>query len=92
LPAGAIVQTNALFSHNSIKPVAAGTLPDEIYALTIRHVINQQTVIKSVFEKDLDIAFNAFLNDPLVTIDLASATELYKEMLSSIRAHLIYYC
>lgn len=92
LPIGSIVQTNALFAQNSIKPVMAGALTDEICALTLRHVYNQQTIVKAVFEKDLDIAFNAFLNDPLMTTDLASATELYKEMLSSIRAHLLYYC
>ena len=92
LPIGAIVQTNGLLSQNSVKPVMAGALPDEICALTLRHVFNQATIVKSVFDKDLDIAFNAFLNDPLITTDLASATELYKEMLSSIRAHLLYYC
>ena len=92
LPTGCIVQTNALFSNNSIKPIISGALPDEIAGLTIRHIQNQDTIVKSVFEKDLDIAFNAFLNDSLMTADLASATELYKEMLSSSRAHLLYYC
>lgn len=92
LPDDAIVSTNALISKNSVKPVTAGSLPDELYALTIRHVINQKTVVKAVEEKDLDIAFNAFLNDPLVSCDLNSATELYKEMLAAVRKHLIYFC
>ncbi len=92
LPEGAIVSTNALISKNNVQPVAAGKLPDEIYALTIRHVVNQSTIVKAVTEKDLDIAFNAFLNDPLMSADLNSAAELYKEMLSAIRNHLIYYC
>lgn len=91
LPNGCIVQTNALFSQNSVRPVTAGALPDELCGLTLRQVYNQQTVLESVLKKDLDIAFNAFLNDPLMTADLESATELYREMLSSIRAHLIYY-
>lgn len=92
LPEGAIVSTNALISKNSVKPVCAGRLPDEIYALTIRHTMNQSTIIKSVLEKDLDIAFNSFLNDPLMSADLSSATELYSEMLAAVRKHLIYYC
>ncbi|MGN0675314.1 MAG: alpha-glucosidase/alpha-galactosidase [Oscillospiraceae bacterium] len=92
LPMGAIVHTNALISKNSVKPVAAGKLTDEIYGLTIRHVINQDTIVKSVKERDLDIAFNAFLNDPLMSADLNDATELYKEMLSAVRTHLLYYC
>ncbi len=92
LPMGAVVHTNALISKNSVKPVAAGRLTDEIYGLTIRHVINQDTIVRSVKERDLDIAFNAFLNDPLMSADLNDATELYKEMLSAVRTHLLYYC
>lgn len=92
LPIGAIVHTNALISKNSVKPVAAGKLNDEIYGLTIRHIVNQNTIIKAVKERDLDIAFNAFLNDPLMSADLNDATELYKEMLSAVRTHLLYYC
>lgn len=91
LPKGAIVQTNALISRNSVRPVAAGRLNDEIYGLTIRHIVNQDTIVKAVKEKDLDIAFNAFLNDPLMTADLSDAAELYKEMLSAVRTHLLYY-
>ncbi len=92
LPVGAIVHTNALISKNSVKAVASGSLSEEILGLTIRHVINQDTIVRSVAEKDLDIAFNAFLNDPLMSADLSEATELYKEMLSAVRTHLIYYC
>ncbi|MCL2055041.1 MAG: alpha-glucosidase/alpha-galactosidase [Oscillospiraceae bacterium] len=92
LPAGAIVETNALISKNSVKPVAAGKLSDELYGLTIRHVINQSSVVRSVLHRDLDIAFNAFLNDPLTSCDLADATELFREMLSAVRTHLVYYC
>ena len=57
-----------------------------------RQILNQKIVMKSAKEKDLDIAFNAFLNEPLMTLPIDSATELYKEMLSGIRSHLIYYC
>lgn len=92
LPNDAIVETNALISRNSVKPVAAGNLPNDLLGLTIRHTINQSTIIKSVLERDLDIAFNAFLNDPLMNIDLNEAVSLYKEMLSAVRTHLLYYC
>ena len=92
LPIDSIVHTNALISRNSVKPVAAGRLNDELYGLTIRHIVNQGTIVKAVKERDLDIAFNAFLNDPLMTTDLNSAAELYKEMLAAVRVHLLYYC
>ena len=91
LPIGCIVQTNALFSNNSIKPVLSGKLPDEVLALTLRHISNQTTIMRAAKEKDLDIAFNAFLNDPLMTLNLDEATTLYTEMLTGIRSHLVYY-
>lgn len=92
LPMGAIVQTNALFAKNSVKPVLSGDLPEELSVMAQRQILNQKIVMKSAKEKDLDIAFNAFLNEPLMTLPVDSATELYKEMLSGIRSHLIYYC
>lgn len=92
LPAGAAVQTNAVFSQDSVRPILSESLPAEVAALTERHLSNQKILVKAVLEKDLDVAFNAFLNDPLMTADLESATELYKEMLSSIRSQLLYYC
>jgi alpha-galactosidase len=92
LPLGAIVHTNALLSRDSVKPVMAGKLTDELYGLTIRHTVNQSALVRAVFEKDLDIAFNAFLNDPLMHLDLSEAGRLYKEMLAAVRTQLLYYC
>lgn len=92
LPEEAVVASNVLISRNSVQTVTAGKLPDELSAIAIRHISNQNTIVKSVLEKDLDIAFNAFLNDPLVCIDLDNATELYKELLSAVSKELVYYC
>ena len=92
LPENAVVSSNALISKNNVQTVTSGELPDEIAAIAIRHISNQNTIVKSVLEKDLDIAFNAFLNDPLVCIDLDSAGELYKEMLSAAGKDLVYFC
>ena len=66
-------------------------MSEELYALTVRHTVNQKLIVDAVFEKDLDIAFNAFINDPLMSADLASAAELYKEMLSAEKNQLVYY-
>lgn len=92
LPLGSIVQTNALFSHNSVRPVMSGALPEELTALTMRHISNEKTLLASAVEKDLDIAFNAFLNDPLVTLSLNEATEMFRAMLAENRTYLLYYC
>ena len=92
LPENAVVASNALISKNNVQTVTSGELPEEIAAIAIRHISNQNTIVESVLEKDLDVAFNAFLNDPLVCIDLDSASELYKEMLSAVSKELVYFC
>ena len=89
LPRGAAVETNALVSRGSIRAVAAGSLTDELAGMSVRSITNRALIVRSVFEKDLDIAFNAFLNDPLMSIDLNSAAVLYKDMLASVRNSLI---
>ncbi len=92
LPAGAIVTSNALISRGNVRPVAAGALPEDIMGITVRHVYNRSAVVRAYKEKDLDIAFNAFLNDPVLSCGLTEATELYREMLSAVSKHLVYYC
>ncbi len=88
LPIGAVVETNAVFSQNSIRPVSAGQLPDEIYSLVIRHVINQETIIKAAFTKDKELAFKAFTNDPLVNISIKDARKLFERMLANTAEYL----
>ncbi len=92
LPSGTVVTTNALVSKDCIRPVTSGSLPDGVLGLTMRHVHNRSHVVMAYRKRDLDIAFNAFLNDPVMNCGLTEATELYKEMLSAVRKHLIYYC
>ncbi|RAK06894.1 alpha-galactosidase [Halanaerobium saccharolyticum] len=88
LPEGAVVETNALFSRNSVKPVTAGKLPDNIQALIERHVLNQETILKAALNKDKQLAFSAFINDPLVDIDLEQAEKLFNEMLKNTEEYL----
>lgn len=92
LPMGTIVETNGLISRDCIRAVSAGELPHDILGLTLRHVYNRDTVVRAYEERDLDIAFNAFLNDPTMTCGLSEATELYREMLTAARNYLVYYC
>jgi galacturan 1,4-alpha-galacturonidase len=81
LPTGAVVETNAVFSENSVEPVASGQLPDNVNVLVLRHVFNQESLIEAVFTEDKDLAFQAFLNDPLVTISVDEAWRLFNTML-----------
>ncbi|MFA5659477.1 MAG: alpha-glucosidase/alpha-galactosidase [Oscillospiraceae bacterium] len=89
---GSAVETNALFSKNSVRPVFAGLVPEDISALLNRQVQNTDMLVDAIFARDLDSVFNVFLNDPLVTLDLNRSAELYKQLLSVNKAHMIYYC
>ncbi len=63
---GVVVETNALFTKNSIKPIMAGKLPDNIHGLVHRVAMNQETILRATLAKDKKLAFTAFVNDPLV--------------------------
>lgn len=88
LPPGAIVETNAVFSAGSIRPVMAGQLPDDVQNLVLRHVLNQETILKAALTKDKHLAFNAFINDPLVAINRDDAEELFNIMLKNTKEYL----
>lgn len=66
LPKTAVVETNAVFSRNSIKPVIAGSLPDSVRALIMPHVENHEYTLKAALECDRASVYKAFLNDPQV--------------------------
>lgn len=88
IPHGAVVETNAYLSDNAVKPVIAGELPADVQSLVIRHVYNQETTLQAGLKQDPDLAFRAFINDPLVTIDIQSARQLFEAMLANTREYL----
>jgi len=88
LPVGAVVETNAVFSHNSVRPVQSGKLPCDVQSLVYRHVVNQETTLKGALSKDKELVFRAFANDPLVAISIQDAWKLFNEMLSCTKKYL----
>jgi len=88
IPLGAVVETNALFSRGKVIPAVAGELPWDVHNLVIRHVYNQETVLKAALFKDKDLAFRAFANDPLVTASLNDSRKLLDKMLSATKKYL----
>lgn len=88
IPLGAVVETNSVFSKDSVRPVMAGKLPDDIQNLVLRQVLNQETVLTAALNRDKALAFRAFINDPLVTIGIASAEKLFDEMLQNTKKYL----
>ncbi|MCY7875978.1 alpha-galacturonidase LplD [Bacillus spizizenii] len=82
LPLQAIVETNALVTRNSVQPIFSGALPKGVEMLAARHVSNQEAVAEAGLTNDRGLAFQAFLNDPLVTLDRRDAEPLFDDMLS----------
>lgn len=88
LPIGAVVETNAIFRNDSVLPVTAGELPDEIYALTAPIVAEQEMVVEAGMKKDLDLAFKAFSSSNHMPIPVKEARELFDEMIRNTAKYL----
>jgi len=85
---GAVVDTNANFRAGSVTPVIAGALPKSIYPLLSRICGNQRLLADAVAQRDLDMAFQAFVNDPLVRLPLDKARELFDRMVANTAKYL----
>ncbi|MBR3265823.1 MAG: alpha-glucosidase/alpha-galactosidase [Erysipelotrichaceae bacterium] len=66
LEPSAIVETNALFGFDSLSPIYAGKLPEDIKALIMPHVRNHRLIYEAAIEKDRKKVYKAFKNDPLI--------------------------
>jgi len=88
LPEGAVVETYALLTGDSVSPRVGGRLPRQVESMVETHVQNQETLIEAGFAGDLDVAYQAFLNDPLVTIDPESARALFSDLVEAERPYL----
>jgi alpha-galactosidase len=88
LSLGAVVETNALFSRDSVRPVFAGRLPPDVETLVSHHAYAQATILQAALEKDRRLAFNAFIDDPLLRIGRADAEVLFDDMLRATAKYL----
>ncbi len=87
LPDDAVVETNVMITGGGVSPITAGTLPPQIRSMVERHVTNQETIVEAGMDGDLDLAFQAFLNDPLVTIERDEAQELFARLIETEREY-----
>ncbi len=87
LPDGAVVETNVLITGAGVKPITAGTLPREVRNMVTTAIHNQETLVEAGFAGDLDLAFEAFLNEPLVTLSREDARELFAELIEREREY-----
>lgn len=86
LPLGAVVETNAVFSSDSVRPVFAGEIPAEIYPLISRICGVQELVSEAAAERNLDKAFRAFMMQ--VDLPIADAKKLFDTMIENTKKYL----
>ena len=78
LPKEAVVETNAVFSRDSIRAVAAGPLPEPIRKLILPHVQNHGYILEAADTYDRNLVVKAFMNDPLVKSKCRDEGEIRK--------------
>lgn len=86
LLADAVVETNAVFEHDAIRPVEAGSLPQNIRTLVMPHVENHDRILRAALTHDPELVTEAFLHDPLVlghTRDEAAVRSLVHDMMKA---------
>jgi alpha-galactosidase len=88
IPHGIIVETNAIFSRNSVRPVWAGKLPDAAFLLVEKQTRQQENLMRACMKKDFNLAFAVFLEDNLVHLNIKDAKELLIKMLQNTRKYL----
>lgn len=91
LPRSAVVETNALFCRDSIRPVMAGELPGDILELIRPHVENHERTLRAALLCDEELVIEAFLHDPLMRGKHCSRTDICKlvhDMITNTKAFL----
>ncbi|MCR5310076.1 MAG: alpha-glucosidase/alpha-galactosidase [Lachnospiraceae bacterium] len=66
LPMDSVVETNAVFERDAIRPISAGELPKQIYDLVIPHILNHERILRAALNCDRNLVKKAFLSDPLL--------------------------
>ncbi len=88
LPLGAVVETNAIFRTDEVKPVFAGPIPNQLYAL-IAHIVGEQEALDdAIAERSLEKAFNVFVCDQQVGVSLEEARKLFNTMVENTKKYL----
>lgn len=87
-PAGFVVETYAHFRRDQLVPAVATALPAGVQALVARIIAVQRLTLEAALRRDVDLAFQALLADPLVRLSTDGAWEMFAAMLRHTRDHL----
>jgi alpha-galactosidase len=88
LPLHTVVETNAHFSRDEVRPLAAGELPAGIAPLIHQHSADQELIVEAALTGNTDLAFQAFFNDPTNHLPIDTAWELFNKLLQLNREYM----
>ncbi len=89
MPLGSIVETNCVFSNDQVNPVVSKPLPVAVANLIYRNLMNIETTYEGIRDRDLQMIYNAFANQPLCnTLSMDRSKELFREMCHNTREYL----
>ncbi len=78
LPEEAVVETNALFGRDSIRPIYAGEMPENIRELVMPHIENHERILEASKTRDVNLVVEGFMNDPVTKGAHASEDDIRK--------------
>jgi len=64
LPAGAVVETNAVFERDAIRPLIAGEVPEDVRTLLMPHIESHEYILEAALTCNKELVVKAFMNDP----------------------------
>lgn len=89
LPLGSVVETNCVFSPDSVKPITAKRLPPAVNALVLRNALNIENTCRGIKRRDVKEIFEAFMNQPLCSeLSLSDGRELFNRMIDGTKEYL----
>jgi alpha-galactosidase len=88
LPWGAVVETNAQFRRDSVRPVTPVALPAALDGLVRRVAETQQLTLAACLMRSKEMAFQALLSDALCRIPVDRAWKMLGELMAANKAML----
>jgi alpha-galactosidase len=85
LPLNAMVETNAHFSRDEVRPLAAGELPAGLQPLSAQHVSCQGMIVEAVLTRDRDLALHAVCRAPAHHLMIDRAWEMFDRRVQASR-------
>lgn len=89
LPLGTVVETNHVFSEDSVKPIFSKPLPGPVAGLVAQNARNIENTYYGIKNRDLNQIFEAFLAQPLCgELTYSQGEQLFREMVWNTQKYL----